>query len=149
MQLHIWQPIQAPLSLGFFRQEHWSGLPFPSPVHESGKWKVKMKSLSCVQLFTIPWTAAYKAPPPMGFSKQEYWSGLPLPSPLICILNLKLWILYQRFSFNSSPESQLHRRPSPALQRTHPSSRTRTSVGEQRCKTKLNQFEGQIGEYLH
>ena len=22
---------QAPLSLGFFRQEHWSGLPFPSP----------------------------------------------------------------------------------------------------------------------
>ena len=22
---------QAPLSTGFFRQEHWSGLPFPSP----------------------------------------------------------------------------------------------------------------------
>ena len=22
---------QAPLSLGFSRQEHWSGLPFPSP----------------------------------------------------------------------------------------------------------------------
>ena len=30
---------QAPLSLGFSRQEHWSGLPFPSPVHESEKWK--------------------------------------------------------------------------------------------------------------
>ena len=28
---------QAPLSLGFSRQEHWSGLPFPSPMHESGK----------------------------------------------------------------------------------------------------------------
>ena len=28
---------QAPLSLGFSRQEHWSGLPFPSPVHESVK----------------------------------------------------------------------------------------------------------------
>ena len=26
---------QAPLALGFSRQEHWSGLPFPSPVHES------------------------------------------------------------------------------------------------------------------
>jgi len=26
---------QALLSLGFSRQEHWSGLPFPSPVHES------------------------------------------------------------------------------------------------------------------
>ena len=29
---------QAP-SLGFSRQEHWSGLPFPSPMHESEKWK--------------------------------------------------------------------------------------------------------------
>ena len=26
---------QAPLSLGFSRQEHWSGLPFPSPMHQS------------------------------------------------------------------------------------------------------------------
>ena len=24
-------------SLGFSRQEHWSGLPFPSPMHESEK----------------------------------------------------------------------------------------------------------------
>ena len=30
---------QAPPSLGFSRQEHWSGLPFPSPVHESEKSK--------------------------------------------------------------------------------------------------------------
>ena len=30
---------QAPLSLGFSRQEHWSGLPFPSPMHESEEWK--------------------------------------------------------------------------------------------------------------
>ena len=30
---------QAPPSLGFSRKEHWSGLPFPSPVHESEKWK--------------------------------------------------------------------------------------------------------------
>ena len=28
---------QAPWSLGFSRQEHWSGLPLPSPVHESEK----------------------------------------------------------------------------------------------------------------
>ena len=28
---------EAPLSLGFSRQEHWSGLPFPSPMHESEK----------------------------------------------------------------------------------------------------------------
>ena len=30
---------QAPLSLGFSRQEHWSGLPFPSPMQEGEKWK--------------------------------------------------------------------------------------------------------------
>ena len=36
---------QAPPSLGFCRQEHWSGLPFPSPMHESEKWK---RSLSFV-----------------------------------------------------------------------------------------------------
>ena len=30
---------QAPPSLGFSRQEDWSGLPFPSPMHESEKWK--------------------------------------------------------------------------------------------------------------
>ena len=28
---------QAPTSLGFSRQEHWSGLLFPSPMHESEK----------------------------------------------------------------------------------------------------------------
>ena len=44
-------------------------------------WKVKVKSLSRVELFVTPWTAAYQAPPSMGFSRQEYWSGLPSPSP--------------------------------------------------------------------
>ena len=76
---------QAPPSLGFSRQEHWSGLPFPSPMHENGKWKwkVKVKLLSHVQLLVTPWTTAYQAPPSMGFSRQEYWSGVPLPSPPI------------------------------------------------------------------
>ena len=35
---------QAPLSLGFSRQHHWSGLPFPSPMHESEV------ALSCLTL---------------------------------------------------------------------------------------------------
>ena len=34
---HRRQDRQAPPSLGFSRQEHWSGLPFPSPMHESEK----------------------------------------------------------------------------------------------------------------
>ena len=44
------------------------------------KWKVKVKSLSRVQLLATAWTAAYQAPLPLGFSRQEYWSGVPLPS---------------------------------------------------------------------
>ena len=45
------------------------------------KWKVKVNSLSRVQLSATAWTAAHQAPPSMGFSRQEYWSGVPLPSP--------------------------------------------------------------------
>ena len=47
------------------------------------KWKVKVKSLSHIQLLVTPWTAAYQAPPSMGLSRQVHWSGVPLPSPLI------------------------------------------------------------------
>ena len=55
--------------------------------------KVKVKSLSRVQLLATPWTAAYQAPPSMGFSRQEYWSGVPLPSPSPTTdqLNKHLW----------------------------------------------------------
>ena len=35
---------QAPPSLGFSRQEHWSGLPFPPPMHENEKWKWSRQS---------------------------------------------------------------------------------------------------------
>ena len=45
------------------------------------KGKVKVKSLSCVQLFMTLWTVAYQAPPSMGFPRHEYWSRVPLPSP--------------------------------------------------------------------
>ena len=43
--------------------------------------KVKVKSLSHVQLFMTLWTVAYQALPFMEFPRQEYWSGLPFPSP--------------------------------------------------------------------
>ena len=42
------------------------------------KWKVKVKSLSCVRLFEIPSLPGSSV---HGFFRQEYWSGLPLPSP--------------------------------------------------------------------
>ena len=60
------------------------------------KWKVKVKSLSCVRLFATPWTAAYQAPPPVGFSRQEYCSGVPSPSPISSTTFTKylLYVMY-------------------------------------------------------
>ena len=60
------------------RTLEWVAISFSN----SWKWKVKVKSLSCVWLLATPWTAAYQAPPSMGFSRQEYWNGVPLPSQM-------------------------------------------------------------------
>ena len=78
---------QAPPSLGFSRQEHWRGLPFPSPMHESEKWKWSRSVMSDPQRphglqptrLLCPW----------DFSRQEYWSGVPLPSPMVYYLAIK------------------------------------------------------------
>ena len=71
------------------RTLEWVAISFSN----AGKWKVKVKSLSRVRLFTTPWTAAHQAPPSMGFSRQEYWSGVPLPSPLTLLgLHFTLWL---------------------------------------------------------
>ena len=75
---------QAPLSLGSSRQEYWSGLPFPSPMHAC-----MLSRFSHVRLCATPWTAAHQAPLSTGFSRQEYWSGLPFPLPLILLIWLK------------------------------------------------------------
>ena len=75
---------QAPLSLGLSRQEHWSGLPFPSPMQAC-----MLSRFSRVQLCVTLWTAALQAPLSRGFSRQENWSGLVFPSP-----NSKLEVAY-------------------------------------------------------
>ena len=54
------------------------------------KWKVKGKSLSLVQLFATPQTAAYQASLSMGFSRQEYRTELPLPFPKQLCLDANL-----------------------------------------------------------
>ena len=100
---------QAPLSMGFSRQEYWSGLPFPSPGDLANPgikpgspalqaddlltelWRKSSIDIwywhqfswltqSCPTLAT-PWTIAHKDPLSVGFPRQEYWSGLPFPSP--------------------------------------------------------------------
>ena len=86
---------QAPLSLGFSRQEYWSGLPCVSPgdLPDQGiepvsfsllHWQmgslplvspVKWKSFHCVWLFVTPWTVACQSPMSMEFSRPGYWNG--------------------------------------------------------------------------
>ena len=78
---HKRQPTRLPHpwdSSGKARTLEWVAISFSNAC----KWKVKVKSLSHVQLFTTPWTAAHQAPLSMGFSRQEYWSGVPLPTGL-------------------------------------------------------------------
>ena len=70
----------------------WVAISFSS----AGKWKVKVESLSCVQLFETPWTVAYQAPPSMGFPRQDYRSGVPLPSPNVYGKFLIIRIYYMK-----------------------------------------------------
>ena len=82
---------QAPLSLGFSRQEHWSGLPFPSPMHESEKWKWSRSVLSdsCDPMdCSLP-----------GFSVHRIFQArvlewVPLPSLAEELDNSKEWWMY-------------------------------------------------------
>ena len=46
-----------------------------------------VQSLSRVQFFVTPWTAAYQALLSMGHSRQEYWSGVLLPSPTLALMS--------------------------------------------------------------
>ena len=99
----LW-PAKLFLSLGFSRQEYWTGLSFPPPSYlpNLGTEPVSPVSpalqadslpteppLACllsrfsrVRLCATPWTAAHQAPPSLGLSRQEHWSELPFPSPM-------------------------------------------------------------------
>ena len=39
----------------------------------------ELHTLSCIQIFTTPWTVAGQASLFTGFFRQEYWSGLSIP----------------------------------------------------------------------
>ena len=97
---------QAPLSMGFSRQEYWSGLPFPSPgdlpgpgieprspalqadtlpSEPPGKFHLHAAAAKSLQLcLTLcdPIDGGPQASLSLGFSRQEHWSGLPFPSPM-------------------------------------------------------------------
>ena len=93
---------QAPLSMGFPRQEYWSVLPCPPPgnlpnpgikpasylplappgnptqvISESESEVAQSCPTLCDPIDSSP-----PGPPSLGFSRQEHWSGLPFPSPM-------------------------------------------------------------------
>ena len=68
---------QAPPSLGFSRQEHWSGLPFPSPMQKSEKWKW---SLSVVSDSSRPMDCSPPGSSIHGIFQARVLDWVPLPS---------------------------------------------------------------------
>ena len=101
---------QAFPSMGFPRQEYWSGLPFPSPGDlpnpriKAGYYYIAAKLLSHFSRVT-PQTAAHQAPLSLGFSRQEHWSGLPFPSLITTLLQYKsiTLLLLVKAKFSSQP----------------------------------------------
>ena len=99
---------QAPLSIGFSRQEYWSGLPCPPPGYLPDSkikphllwlllWQAGFLPLaqpgkpytSCCQVALVMSSSVRphrrqptRHPPSLGFSRQVHWSGLPFPSPM-------------------------------------------------------------------
>ena len=71
---------QAPPSLGFSRQEHWSGLPFPSPMKMKSESEVIQlcPTLSDSMDCSLPGSSIH------GIFQAKYWSGVPLPSLVTC-----------------------------------------------------------------
>ena len=95
---------QAPPSLGFSRQEYWSGLPFPSLMHESevaqscptlsnpmdcslpgssahGIFQGRVLEWGASSVMSSSWTETCQAPVSMEYFRQEYWCGLPFSFP--------------------------------------------------------------------
>ena len=93
---------QALLSLGFSRQEYWSG-----------KWVAISFSNTCMYAKSLqscptpPWTAAHQAPLSMEFSRQEYWSGLPFPSSI----HARMLSCFSRVQLCATPWTAAHQAP--------------------------------------
>ena len=67
----------------FSRQEHWSGLPFPSPrdLPETGVEPVSLTTPALQAGFLLLAPTGKPITQSMEFSRPEHWSGEPFPSP--------------------------------------------------------------------
>ena len=82
------------------RTREWVAISFSN----TWKWKVKVKSLSCVQLLATPWTAAHQAPLSLGFFRQAYWMWVAISFSRDNLLELtKLFHALRKFSCLAPP----------------------------------------------
>ena len=98
--LQLWatlcDPIDgSPLSLRFSRQEYWSGVAIS--FSNAWKWKVKVKSLSRVQLLATSWTVTYQAAPSADSPGKSSGVGCH------CLLHLPPLVITNLFSVSVSP----------------------------------------------
>ena len=77
---------QAPLSLGFSRQEHWSGLPFPSPT---GKEQMGTKPRICWKLNVWCLFLFGNTGRPVGLCPHY-----PSVNSVFCFLEVEGWSLF-------------------------------------------------------
>ena len=84
---------QAPLSLGFSRQEHGSRLPFPSPMHESEKWKWSRSVMSDPQ--------RPHGPQPSRLLRPWDFPGMSTGEGVPCLLRV-LWLHYSKINLSGS-----------------------------------------------
>ena len=111
---------QASSSLEFSREEYWSGLPFPSPMHESEKWKWSSPVVSCFywphglqptrllccgifQARVLEWVAiAFSLIIPRRITQSQNnqaWSYLPIVRQPGIDQNTKNWNSHQKWHF--------------------------------------------------
>ena len=86
---------QAPLSMGFSRQEYWSGLPFPSPVSCPSK-ELKGQRTVTPQTAKIYW-ACCKQYIPQAYERTNTRPALEWPSPILASLFYPLFPPLGRF----------------------------------------------------
>ena len=79
-------------SLGFSRQEHWSGLPFPSPMRESEKWKG-----SRVQLLLNPMDCSLPGSSIHGIFQARVLEWGTIAFSKILAITIKFWFYAPKF----------------------------------------------------
>ena len=89
---------QAPPSLGFSRQEHWSGLHF---LLQCMKGKRESEVTQSCPTLSDPVDRSLPGSSVPGIFQEEYWNGVPLPNLLAIYLHMVVYT-FQCYSLNSS-----------------------------------------------